>query len=300
MRYVDLSRPIAEGVGVYPGDPFFVARPFAEHAVDGFRGSTYVVGSHLGTHVDAPFHYFVDGETLDSFPVDFFIGEAACLDFAGVVGPESARRRERSDVARPVALDVADLLPFESILERVPILLLRVDWAQKVDSPDFYLDFPSLSPDVCDWLADFATLRLLGLETPSLVAEPAAALDEPAAPASPERDPFDAQLADLLPPSPRLPESSANAGAASADSAPFDELELCADAECHRILLGRRPPILILEGLVGLDQVPRYVADAGRGAVAYDPAKAFELSALPLPIVGADGSPARVVARIDD
>ena len=125
MRFLDLSQPINEGIPVYPGDPLFESRPFAEHETDGFRGTRYVVGSHLGTHLDAPFHFFLDGETLDSFPVDFFCAQAACLNVAPLVGPDSPRRRERDDKSRPVALTVDDLAPFEPVFDATPAFGMR-------------------------------------------------------------------------------------------------------------------------------------------------------------------------------
>ena len=83
------------------------------------------------------------------------------------------------------------------------------------------------------------------------------------------------------------------------DSQPLDELELCADAECHRILLGRTPPVLILEGLVNLDALPCYkIDDAPNQRAQVDLERSFEVACLPLPIVGVDGCPVRVVASI--
>ena len=303
MRFLDLTRPINEGIPVYPGDPLFESRPFAEHDSDGFHGTRYVVGSHLGTHLDAPFHFFLDGETLDSFPVDFFCAQAACINVAPLVGPDSPRRRERVDRARPVALTVDDLAPFEPVFDATPIVLLRSGWSARAGAPEYYEDFPSLSPDLCDWLADYPALRILGLETPSLVAtpnDPALDLGRPDDAAPGER--FDPELGEFLPqnrgelnrdPAPteaRDPEALAR---------PLDELELLADAECHRILLGRRPPILVLEGLVNLESLPQYDRPEGGASVAVDPARAFELSCYPLPIAGADGCPVRAVARVE-
>ena len=288
---IDLTREIREGMPVYPGDPFFHARPFADYGTDGFRASRLTLGTHLGTHVDAPAHYFVDGETLDAFPVEFLCGSAVCLDFSEVVGPESSRFRARLATGRPASLEVDDLAPFAPLFERAPIVLLRVDWARKFDAPEFYDDFPSLSPELCDWLDDFPELRVLGLETPSLVSSPPGGAD--ATDSTNETAPFAEEFAEYLPvPEPRaLIETSA-------EFEPLNELELNADAECHRILLGRRPPILILEGLVGLERLPRYTPPADANArVEYEPSRAFTLFCLPLPLHGADGSPARVVAQ---
>ncbi|MGL6193757.1 MAG: cyclase family protein [Thermoguttaceae bacterium] len=55
------------------------------------------------------------------------------------------------------------------------------------------------------------------------------------------------------------------------------------DAVCHRILLRNKPPVIILEGLMNLSELPVY------------PEK-FTLCCFPLNIEKADGSPTRAVA----
>lgn len=302
-RWVDLTRPLREGIPVYPGDPLFQARPFAEHSTDGFRGTRWAFGSHTGTHLDAPFHYFVDGETLDSFPVDFFVGDAAVLDLRSTVGVDSERFAAPRRVGRPVLVEPSDLEPFESIFDAVPFVFLRVGWAERFGRADFYNAFPSLTPETADWLADFPKLRILGLETPSLVAFPTDVSDD--APSSPDDSAadrvrsFDPEfLPDAL--SSRTFETPSVAAAVDAEpGAPLDEAEFCADAECHRILLGRRPPILLLEGLVALERLPAFAPPtASRERVEFDPAKAFETVVFPLLIERSDGCPARVAARL--
>src|SRR5919106_992998 len=37
---------------------------------------------HAGTHVDAPFHFVPDGATIESLPVDIFIGPARVCEVA--------------------------------------------------------------------------------------------------------------------------------------------------------------------------------------------------------------------------
>jgi len=321
-RWVDLTRPLCEGIPVYPGDPLFQARPFAEHATDGFRGTRWAFGSHIGTHLDAPFHYFVDGETLDSFSVDFFVGDAAVLDLRSTVGVDSARFAAPRSVGRPVLIEPSDLEPFEPIFDAVPFVFLRVGWAERFGCADFYNAFPSLTPETADWLADFPKLRILGLETPSLVAFPTDDSDvanvSPSTPNVSAADrvrPFDPEfLPDAFPASPSFSpsepkfsaengtdESSAADGVAddAEPGAPLDEAEFCADAECHRILLGRRPPILLLEGLVSLERLPAFAPPSAPGErVEFDAAKAFETVVFPLLIERSDGCPARVAARL--
>ncbi len=316
--WVDLTRPLREGIPVYPGDPLFQARPFAEHATDGFRGTRWAFGSHTGTHLDAPFHYFVDGETLDSFSVDFFVGDAAVLDLRSTVGVDSARFAAPRSVGRPVLIEPSDLEPFEPIFDAVPFVFLRVGWAERFGRADFYNAFPSLTPETADWLADFPKLRILGLETPSLVAFPTDGSNvsdvSPStsdAFAADRLRSFDPEfLPDAFSASPSFApqetkisaENGTGESSVVADaelSAPLDEAEFCADAECHRILLGRRPPILLLEGLVALERLPAFAPPSAPGErVEFDAAKTFETTVFPLLIERSDGCPARVAARL--
>ena len=64
----------------YPGDPSVAVTPHATHATDGYRVSAVSVGSHTGTHVDAPAHTDPDGRTLDSYPVSAFVFDAVRVD----------------------------------------------------------------------------------------------------------------------------------------------------------------------------------------------------------------------------
>ncbi len=47
---------------------------------DGIQATSYTISAHAFTHLDAPLHFVAQGRSIDSFPVDYFIGEAALLD----------------------------------------------------------------------------------------------------------------------------------------------------------------------------------------------------------------------------
>lgn len=77
-RIIDLSHALATGMPTYPGD---LPAPQIRSAVkNNIRTSTIRLGSHYGTHIDAPAHFFPDGQTLLDFPVNRFFGRAICLD----------------------------------------------------------------------------------------------------------------------------------------------------------------------------------------------------------------------------
>ena len=76
MRIIDLSLPLHSEMAVYPGDP----RPsieLIEHFADtGWNMRRIEINGHDATHVNLPFHATVNGNTLDDYPLDTFVGES--------------------------------------------------------------------------------------------------------------------------------------------------------------------------------------------------------------------------------
>ena len=77
---VDLSLPIHDGAPSYPSDPTCSVTPFLTIPPHLANTSTISMGSHQGTHLDAPFHFLPDGITVDQIPLDQTSGPAFLLD----------------------------------------------------------------------------------------------------------------------------------------------------------------------------------------------------------------------------
>jgi kynurenine formamidase len=77
--YHDLSQVVSQDMLVYPGDPQPRFEPFATMEKDKINVTRLVIGSHTGTHVDAPKHFFVYGNGVDKEPLNKFIGETIIL-----------------------------------------------------------------------------------------------------------------------------------------------------------------------------------------------------------------------------
>jgi arylformamidase len=80
MEVIDLTYPLGPGLPDQPGDPPFTLSPARSLAVDGYEVTGIRLGSHTGTHVDAPRHFFPRGATLDQFPLERLIGPGVSLD----------------------------------------------------------------------------------------------------------------------------------------------------------------------------------------------------------------------------
>ena len=82
MEWIDVSIPLDGSITLWPGDPRFTLAPVSRIAKgDSSNASALSMGSHIGTHVDAPWHFEEDGKRLHEIDTAVFFGEALLLDF---------------------------------------------------------------------------------------------------------------------------------------------------------------------------------------------------------------------------
>jgi arylformamidase len=80
-RFLDVSVPLAPGTPTYPGNPEFELQPIKRVAEGASSNvSRLVMGTHTGTHVDAPRHFFDDGPGSDALALDLLIGRVRVVD----------------------------------------------------------------------------------------------------------------------------------------------------------------------------------------------------------------------------
>ena len=80
-RLVDVSVLLAPGLATYPGNPPFAIAP-VHRIADGHssNNSQLTMGTHTGTHVDAPLHFFDGRPGVDAMPLELLIGRARVID----------------------------------------------------------------------------------------------------------------------------------------------------------------------------------------------------------------------------
>lgn len=151
---IDVTLPVTERLPVWPGDP-----PVAVTRVaDGLpRVSRLSMSVHAGTHVDAPAHFFVDGASVETLPLELLVGPAWVVHLAGH------------------GLVTASLLGSAAIPEGMRRLLIRTDNSDRT-AGEFDPNFVSLSSDAAEWLLAHS-VRLVGIDGPSI--EPYTAPGDP-------------------------------------------------------------------------------------------------------------------------
>ncbi len=92
MEIYDISQEVF-GCTVFPGDP----SPEREILSDMKNGALYNLTAfrmcaHNGTHVDAPYHFYKDGRTIDQVDPERFIGYAYVAEHSGEITAEDAVR----------------------------------------------------------------------------------------------------------------------------------------------------------------------------------------------------------------
>ena len=145
MALIDISLPIREGMIVYEGDPDISVRPaLSLERGDPANVSTLRLGSHTGTHMDAPLH-FIDGATgIDALALDTLIGPAL------VAETDAERLIEPAHLAR---------LP----LERHTRVIFKTRNSSLWDRTSFVRDYVALSLDAAKLLIERG-VKLIGID----------------------------------------------------------------------------------------------------------------------------------------
>ncbi len=81
-KAVDLTHTLHNGMPVYPGDPSPTFEPYATLAKNGVNLTKMTLGSHTGTHLDAPRHFIENGLGIDEIPPAKLIGESYVADLS--------------------------------------------------------------------------------------------------------------------------------------------------------------------------------------------------------------------------
>ncbi len=143
----DVTVPISNSMPVWPGDPAIQLSAQSHVSRDKthtVRLTAIQMGSHTGTHIDAPFHMIDGGKRLNEFPLETFTGGVRVFEIP------SARSIRRADVQ---GLDWSGV-------ERV---LFKTENSKHWSDRKFYEEFAYLEPDAAEFIAQQG-VRLVGID----------------------------------------------------------------------------------------------------------------------------------------
>jgi arylformamidase len=147
VKLIDVSVPIRDAMTVYRGNPPVRIRPAMTLAKDGVNLSELCLGSHTGTHVDAPRHFIKGGKGIDRLDLQRFIGAAWVADLPRVRGGISAADLRRARIPRGSRR----------------ILLRTSNSRLWHPARPFKTDFVYLAADAADWMVERG-VELVGID----------------------------------------------------------------------------------------------------------------------------------------
>jgi arylformamidase len=142
----DISVPILNGGLVYPGNPAIDISP-QQQVSKGASANVSLLsfGSHTGTHVDAPKHFFDDGIGVDALPLGVLMGPAVLIgmdDGVMAVGEKELRLHELKKHSR---------------------ILIKTRNSSFIRTPSFVKDYTYLAPDGAAYLVSLG-VKLVGVD----------------------------------------------------------------------------------------------------------------------------------------
>ncbi len=148
-RLIDISRPLQASIAPWPGDT-----PFRKEAKqiltqgDTVNLTTLTISAHIGTHVDAPFHFDDNGLHMHEVDLSAYWGPAQVVTVDKASGPLTP------DDFSGVDFSLA------------PRLLVHSPASQR-DQTIFHAEFVYPSPELADFLGDRGIV-LYGADAPSM------------------------------------------------------------------------------------------------------------------------------------
>ena len=80
MKIHDITLTIREGMPVWPGDPPVQLHRMSKIEEGANANVSFIaMGVHTGTHVDAPYHFLMEGKYVDALSLDILIGQAVVV-----------------------------------------------------------------------------------------------------------------------------------------------------------------------------------------------------------------------------
>ncbi len=143
----DVSIPITNAMPVWPSDPPVKLTPESHLSRDKshtVRLTRIDMGSHTGTHIDAPWHFVANGRRLNEIPIETLVGPATVCEIRGV---------------RSIRRDLVEKLPLKGI-ERI---LFKTGNSNHWNDGTFFEEFVYLEPDAAQILVDRG-VKLVGID----------------------------------------------------------------------------------------------------------------------------------------
>ena len=152
MSFIDLTLTLEEGMITFPvyWHPSVEISLLGRLDYEKRETRKLVLGTHTGTHMDAPRHFVPGGRTIDQISLEQLCGRALLLDFTDLPQFHEISKGELES----------------KLMGRNPKkLILRYGWDKMIRTNEYYVAHPFLSEGAAQFLIDIG-VELLAQDTP--------------------------------------------------------------------------------------------------------------------------------------
>jgi arylformamidase len=144
----DITLPISTTLAVWPGD----AAVKCEKTSGNIQVSNWTIGSHVGTHIDAPKHLEQFSESTDDIPLEWINGKCRVLE-----------------IDATIEISAEDLIK-QNIVSGERLLIKTSNSSTFMSNPEKFPDhFIGLNPSAAEYLS-FKKIQLVGIDFLSIEA----------------------------------------------------------------------------------------------------------------------------------
>jgi len=152
LQIVDLTQEIDECIQVFPGSPRVSLLQWSNYGTHKFASEAIFCSTHVGTHIDAPYHFNMSGSTVEKISLEKLI----------VQDKIKVLKIEKKDDEK---IEIDDLKNHE-IMENDSILI-NTNWSKNKDLDKYFSNSPGLSKAAANYLAEIK-INLIGIDSPNI------------------------------------------------------------------------------------------------------------------------------------
>jgi kynurenine formamidase len=152
-RLIDLSFALYDKAPTFWPDPKTAITQHLKIENLKYNITQLVISTHLGTHLDAPRHFFDEGLPVDQLDLTRGFGPAWVLDF--------------SDKGPNGRVSADELSRYEARITEGARIIIRFGWDTVFPEERYFSECPGLTPEACAYLAE-RRIACLALDVPTV------------------------------------------------------------------------------------------------------------------------------------
>lgn len=150
LNIIDLTYEIDPGMLTFtaPWHPKVTIKQLGEIGKEGRETREITMGTHTGTHMDAPRHFVRDGKTIDTITLDRVQGKVTIVDFSSFNDNECVTKE---------------------MLKKIQItskMIFKFGWGKHWGNKKYFDGWPYFTKEAAQYLID-SGVKLVAMDTPS-------------------------------------------------------------------------------------------------------------------------------------